>query len=233
MVQGAAMAQWQLSLLGNWTLRRDGAQVQVSHREQRVIAALALRGRSPRAALADLLWPDSPRALALESLRVSLWSITHGLPGLLAGTRDPLELDAAVRVDVRDVETAAANGHAPAGLQSLILEAPTELLQGWYDEWVLPERDRMDQLRVHALENVAEGFLRARSYDRAVEAASRAAALDPFRENPHRLIIQAHLLAGNRASATQSYRRFSAKITRELGVAPSAELTELMRRLGS
>jgi DNA-binding SARP family transcriptional activator len=89
----------------------------------------------------------------------------------------------------------------------------------------------MDQLRVRALEHVAELFLREQAYDRAVEAASRAAELDPFRENAHRLIIQAHLLAGNRASAAQSYRRFSAKVTRELGVGPSAELTDLIRRL--
>jgi DNA-binding SARP family transcriptional activator len=226
------MAQWKLSLLGNWNLRLDGTDIGVSHREQRVIAALALRGRSPRSALAELLWPDSTRPLALESLRVSLWSITHNLPDLLAGTRDPLELQDGVRVDVHDVEACAANNHGSPAQRALVLEAPTELLQGWYDEWILPERDRMDQLRVRALEHVAEQFLREQAYDRAVEAASRAAALDPFRENAHRLIIQAHLMAGNRASAAQSYRRFSAQVTRELGVGPSAELTDLIRRLG-
>ncbi|MFD1211262.1 BTAD domain-containing putative transcriptional regulator [Arthrobacter sp. GCM10027362] len=227
------MAHWQLSLFGNWRLQRNGEEVTVSHREQRVIAALALYGRSPRAFLADLLWPDSSRSLALESLRVSLWSIMHNLPNLLAGTRDPLELSGSVRVDVHEVEACAAGLNASADHTSVVLEAPVELLQGWYDDWVFPQRDRMDQLRVHALERAAEQFLREQAYDRAVEAASVAASLDPFRENAHRLIIQAHLLAGNRASAAQSYRRFSAKVTRELGVEPSAELTELIRRLGT
>ncbi|MCG2622369.1 transcriptional regulator [Arthrobacter sp. I2-34] len=219
--------------MGNWNLRRDGRHTGVSHREQRVIAALALRGRTPRAALAELLWPDSTRPLALESLRVSVWAITHKLPGLLAGTRDPLELAAGVHVDVHDVESCAADHGGSAAQQALVLEAPIELLQGWYDDWVLPERDRVDQLRIRAMEQVAELFLREQAYDRAIEAASRAAALDPFRENAHRLIIQAHLLAGNRASAAQSYRRFSAKVSRELGVGPSPELTDLIRRLGS
>lgn len=227
------MAQWKLSLFGNWRLQHDGTDVAVSHREQRVIAALALHGRSPRAFLADLLWPDSTRSLALESLRVSLWSITHNLAGLLAESRDPLELAGHVQVDVHIVEACAADRNGSRAERTVVLQAPAQLLPGWYDDWVSPQRDRVAQLRVRALEKLAEQFLREQAYDRAVEAASLAAALDPFRENAHRLIIQAHLLAGNRASAAQSYRRFSAKMTRELGVGPSAELTELMRRLGS
>jgi len=226
------MAQWKLGLLGNWNLRRDGIETSVSRREQRVIAALALRGRSQRSALAELLWPDSTRALALESLRVSLWSITHHLPDLLAAGRELLELQAGVQVDVHEVEACAASRHSSPAQRALVLEAPAELLQGWYDEWVLPERDRMDQLRVRALEHIAEQCLRENAYDQAIDAASRAAALDPFRENAHRLIIQAHLMAGNRASAAQSYRRFCDQVARELGVGPSAELTELIRRLG-
>lgn len=227
------MGQWQLGLFGNWRLQRDGEEVPVSHREQRLIAALALHGRSPRAFLADLLWPDSTRSLALESLRVSLWSIVHNLPGLLAGTRDPLELGSTVEVDVHEVEAWAAGCEGSQGYKALVLQAPAELLPGWHDDWVFAQRDRVGQLRVRALEMVAEQFLREEAYDRAVEAASLAAALDPFRENAHRLIIHAHLLAGNRASAAQSYRQFSAKVTRELGVGPSAELTELIRRLGT
>ncbi|MEC5182457.1 DNA-binding SARP family transcriptional activator, partial [Arthrobacter sp. CG_A4] len=73
----------QVDLLGSWQLRRDTGLVHVAARQQRLIAALAIRGPSLRSYLVGLLWPEYPETRALESLRVSVHLISRQLPGLV------------------------------------------------------------------------------------------------------------------------------------------------------
>ena len=83
---------------------------------------------------------------------------------------DPLEasdgslwLRPEVAVDVRefaDTATAVLDGVAAASrrrtLHALIGQ---DLLMGWYDDWVLLERERLRELRLHALEALSAQLL--------------------------------------------------------------------------
>jgi DNA-binding SARP family transcriptional activator len=84
----------------SWQLRRDGAVVHVAVRQQRLIAALAVRGPSLRNYLAGMLWPEYPDAKALESLRVAVHLMTRQVPGLLVKDGALLTLDKRVAVDL-------------------------------------------------------------------------------------------------------------------------------------
>ena len=123
----------------------------------------------------------------------------------------------------------SAAGHLRDGLRSVperLCEG--ELLPGWYDDWLLLERERVRQLRLHALEAVAGVLADEGAYALAVEAALAAVRADPLRESAHRVLIAVHLREGNRSEAVRSYWTCRDLLARELGVGPSARLDELV-----
>lgn len=97
-----------------------------------------------------------------------------------------------------------------------------ELLPGWYDEWVIFERERIRQRMLHALEVLSRTLLRAGRYGEAIDAAMDAVAVEPLRESAHRVLAEAHLAEGNFVEARRAYVRYRDIARRELGVEPSA-----------
>ncbi len=136
-----------LDLLGSWRLRRDGVVVHVATRQQRLIAALAIKGPRLRSYLVGLLWPEYPDSKALESLRVSVHLTSRQVPGLIVNEGRLLSLSDQVEVDLDRVrEHARVLGQAgiEAGTASLLDELrDAQLLPGWYEDWVVFEQSRL------------------------------------------------------------------------------------------
>lgn len=227
----SATPGWDLRVLGYWQLRFDGLPVEVGARQQRLLAALALLHTQPRHVLAALLWPNSPERQSAGNLRASVFRISHELPRLLSAT-DPLQLDAAARVDLREVREliteitlTGTRSVLPASID-LLQEA--NLLPGWYEEWVIDQQDHLLNQRVDALETVARSYLATGSFGRALGAARAAAVVDPLRESAQHLLVRCHLAEDNYASAVQVYRSYRALLRRELGIAPSPHFAELL-----
>jgi DNA-binding SARP family transcriptional activator len=149
-----------------------------------------------------------------------------------------LSLCADVAVDVREQVTlarrlldrslswpdGALGSHTAAKLSA-------DLLRDWYDEWLLLERDRWNQLRLHALEALAEHLLAAGEYSQAVEAALAAVWAEPLRESAHRILVRVHAAEGNLSEAVGQYRRYRQLLHRELSTPPTAQMEELIRAL--
>jgi DNA-binding SARP family transcriptional activator len=106
-----------------------------------------------------------------------------------------------------------------------------DLLPGWYDDWVLLERERLRQLRMHALEAVARRLGEAGRYGDALQAAYAAMRAEPLRESAHRIVIRLHLAEGNVCEARRAYEQFRVLLADELGVQPSEQMARLVRRL--
>jgi DNA-binding SARP family transcriptional activator len=203
----------------------------VGRRQQRLIAALALRGPASRRVLAGLLWPESSEDQSADSVRVSVFRITHDLPRLLADGRDPLALNPDGEVDVdavnRMIDEIERPGTAPVvGAAELLRTA--ELLPGWYDDWVLYERERLQQRRMAALEILATRFLTQGSLFYALDAARLAISIEPLRESAQLILVRALMAAEDNASALVAYRDFSDRLADELGVAPSPQFAEIL-----
>ncbi|MBG6213784.1 MAG: bacterial transcriptional activator domain-containing protein [Cryobacterium sp.] len=227
----SAPTGWNLRVLGYWQLRYDGVPVEVGARQQRLLAALALLHTQPRHVLAALLWPDSPERQSAGNLRASVFRISHELPRLLSAT-DPLQLDAAVRVDlheVRDLITEITlTGGRTVPPESIDLLQEANLLPGWYEEWVIEQQDHLLNQRVDVLDALSRSYLAAGSFSRALGAARAGAVIDPLRESTQHLLVRCHLAENNYASAVQVYRNFRAHLGRELGLEPSAHFAELL-----
>jgi DNA-binding SARP family transcriptional activator len=106
-----------------------------------------------------------------------------------------------------------------------------ELLPDWFDEWLPVERERWNQLRLHALEALAERLLAVRKYSQAVEAALAAVWVEPLRESAHRLLIRVHAAEGNPSEALSQYQRYRQLLHRELHVLPTDQMESLIRVL--
>jgi DNA-binding SARP family transcriptional activator len=137
-----------------------------------------------------------------------------------------------VTVDAHDlVETArrVLAGDPDAGRAGFgLLVDAGELLPGWEDEWVYGERERLRQLRLHALEALAYQMSERREFGLAVEAALAAVRAEPLRETAQRALIRVHLREGNLVEARRQYDECARLFAREIGVTPTRETTELV-----
>jgi DNA-binding SARP family transcriptional activator len=110
--------------------------------------------------------------------------------------------------------------------------AELELLPGWYDDWVLAVRERMQLRLLHALEALSRLLRSAGRTAAAVEAMHVAVLAEPLRESGQLALIEAHQAAGDWIAAQRQYDAFRSILRREVGVEPSAELTAAARATG-
>jgi DNA-binding SARP family transcriptional activator len=226
----------QLSLLGGFELRWAGRAVPVARSGQRLLALLALHARPlERLWVAGTLWLDQPEERAGASLRSALWRLPR--PGGAAMVdASPTHLRLADDVDVDLTELAATAGRLEApGPDGDPHPAPallaSDLLPDWYEDWVVLERERFRQLRLHALEALCQRLTGAGRYGQAVQAGLAAVAGEPLRESAHRTLIQAHLAEGNPGEALRQYRLYTRLLADELAIEPSAAIRAMVAPL--
>jgi DNA-binding SARP family transcriptional activator len=227
---------FRLEVLGGFELFVDERPVQLPLSTQRVIAFLALhRRRVQRVYVASHLWPDTTEERAHASLRTALWRLR--LRGLGVVTTTPTQLAFAPSIDV-DVHDAAARARrlvhrtAPADPQDLPRLCDVgDVLADWYDEWVLIERERFHQLRLHALESLCEQCARDGRFGEATEAGLAAVASEPLRESAHRAVIASYLAEDNAADAVRQYALYRGLVKDRLGIEPSPRMQELVQDL--
>jgi len=221
-----------VGLISEFQLMVGGVDVSVPHSVQRVIAFLAMAGRPvARSRIAGELWLDVPDGRAFGNLRSALWRLQR-VPGqIVRRVDDRLTLDGEVEVDLDDMvrlTDALARPGDPLALARLPeLIAARDVLPHWGDEWIIVERERFRELRLHALERAGEALLEAGDHTLAVQAAMAAVEAEPFRDSAQRLLVRVHLGEGNAAAAVRVYRAFRDLLDAELGIQPS----ESMRRL--
>jgi len=155
---------------------------------------------------------------------------------VLEVTSTHVSLASAVAVDTRELEAYAERVYGP-GVQEAAkwLEQVDDLLPDWYDDWVLQERERLREVRLLALEAASYELIDAGLHSEGALAARAVIGVDPLRESAYRLLIRAHLDAGNAAEALRQFGLFRAQLSETLGLEPSAQMHELLRsaRLGS
>jgi DNA-binding SARP family transcriptional activator len=229
-------------LFDGFRLEVDGTWIHPAASGQRLLAFLTLLGPAVRAVVAGTLWAEVPENRALGSLRTTIWRINHAVPGLVTVERGRLAVADFVSVDVAEFIGAAAarfRGNGGTGLSSPAhspLHSPSpelrlrELLPGWYEDWVVFERERLRQLRLHDLEAEAARLCARGEYGVALETALEAVRNEPLRESAHRAVILIHLTEGNFAEALQEYERFRKLLADQVGVEPSVELSCLVLR---
>jgi DNA-binding SARP family transcriptional activator len=224
-----------VTLLGGFALLCGTRAPIPSLNSQRLIAYLALHDRpQSRSHVAGTLWPESTEDRSHASLRSALWRLNGTEPGLVRSAGGALVLNHSIEVDASRMASTARmvmGGFFDSRRVGEIKELfAHDLLPEWDDEWVVVDRERLRQLRLHALESLAEQCTRAHRFGDAIEACLLAIGSEPLRESAHRTLIEAHLAEGNRASAMQHFELYETLLQAELGLEPSAEVRGLVTR---
>jgi DNA-binding SARP family transcriptional activator len=221
-----------LCLFGGFSLRWDDAGLVLPLQVQRLVALVAVRRSVRREEASGTLWPEAPRARAAARLRSVLWRLGRSGQGVVASSNGQLQLADDVDLDLSNwLEVALRildRPEAVAGVDLATVRARGELLPGWYDDWLLLERERIRQLQLHVLEAVAEHRLGTGSYAGALEFALRALGMDETRESAHRLVIRIHLAEGNTGEARRQVAHCERVLSEELGVRPTRQLLDLL-----
>jgi DNA-binding SARP family transcriptional activator len=225
----------QVALLRSFELRHLSEPVHLPPAAQRLVALLAIqRCALRRVFVAGTLWTDYSETAANASLRTALWRLRQLPCGLVDAT--PTHLSLATRVEV-DLHRAREIAHR---LRDLVddwheddvetIVRAGELLPDWYDDWVVIERERFRQARLHALEALCHALARRGRYESAIDAGLAAVAGEPLRESAHRAVILVHLAEGNRGEALRQYEFCRRLLKEQLGLEPSIELERLRAR---
>ncbi|GAA0959968.1 AfsR/SARP family transcriptional regulator [Actinocorallia libanotica] len=224
----------------------DGAGAEISLRGRRhreVLARLvAARGRVvPVDLLAADLWEDPPPG-AVGAIRTFVGALRRALepgrpprtpPRLIVTVGPGYALRAgADAVDAWRFERAAESGEAPERLLP-VLDSALSLWRGpAYAEfaeapWAQPERARLTELRLHAVERRAQALLDLGRAAEAVPDLDAHAHAHPWREEAWRLLALALYRAGRQADALAVLREARTALAERLGLDPGSGLREL------
>ena len=230
-------------LLGSVGVRVDGEVTEVlrSARARSLLAYLVLHAdvAHDRGRLAFAFWPDSSEGQARTNLRNLLHTLRQAHPLIDASLQAtattlrwmPMQ---PTTVDVVDfVEAAhAAMSADPDDADELIARCRAasrlyggELLPGDHDEWILARRDALREQYRDVLRSLATALIDSGQARDATSVTSELVRADPLDEPAHRLRIEAHHAAGDRAGAVRAYHECVATLDRELGVEPSPATT--------
>ncbi|MEW2330077.1 BTAD domain-containing putative transcriptional regulator [Micromonospora chersina] len=223
-----------LRLLGDVRVSHGTRWYEVPEGSKRLLVYVALhRRRLDRGHAAATLWPDAPDSRAAGNLRSALWRLNQARVGLIGVDRHHLAFRPGVLVDI-DLVTAWAGrliAGRPAGADLTAL--PTggilfDLLPGWYDDWVLTERERVRQRVLHGMEAMSRHLVTTGRCAEAVEVALTAAGAEPLRESAQRVLLEAHLAEGNWVEGRRGLDTYRRLLARELDMEPDPRLAELL-----
>ena len=213
----------------------SGVRLRVPEGSKRLLVFVALHaGEVDRRHAAGVLWPIGDDERASGNLRSALWRLNRADIDVLISDRRSLAMRPDVIIDLKVVNDWAARlihgvptpedlAAAPDSVDSL------ELLPGWYDDWVLMERERTRQQVLHALEASCRVHREAGRCAQAVEAAILAINADPLRESAQLELLESHLAEGNWNEGQRCFASYRAVLRREIGVEPGAEFQRLLR----
>jgi WD40 repeat protein/DNA-binding SARP family transcriptional activator len=231
----------ELRVLGQFEVRvNDAVAVLASRPAQSLLAYLALSaGRAHRREkLAGLFWPDADEDNARANLRHGLWRIRKTIeaqrtgPGYLVSDELAVAFDAGADYWL-DADVLVAGGDAVHALQDSLDVYRGELLPGFYDDWVSPERERLAAVFQRKMQRLLDRLTDDRRWTDVLEWANRWVAVGHAPEPAYRALMHAHSELGNRSGVAMAYQHCRTALFHDLGVEPSPQTQRLFARLAA
>lgn len=214
-------------LLGGFRVFKSGMPLPVpaGGKVEQVLGHLAMHPRNglSREELIERVWPATDVALAGQSLNtLSHWlkrrlgdALSGDAPVICRSGRCSLNTDASLKVDFLEfdatVELAARQtiaGDDEGAIRSY--DAAFALYAG--DLWVgsdvrqLLERERLRAAYLTCRARLGDHYFESARYDLSIHQAYELLAVDPFREDAHRMAMRCCVRSGQRAQAMRLYQ---------------------------
>jgi DNA-binding SARP family transcriptional activator len=249
------MTTLRISLFGNIRISHEGwaSELKITRNVKSLLAFLLLnRNRiHPREILANLFWCDYCDERARNCLSTTLWRLRRVLEpeGIAKGTylkstpngeigfnsESDHWLDVAVfeeqlfKITKKKIE--AMGPDDVCQLESTLKLWVGELLEGFYDDWALRERERLRVQYLKGIEHLMDYYGYHQNFESAITWGLEILALDPLREEIHRKVMRLYGESGQRTKAIQHFGQCSQILSDELGVEPMEETRALYHRI--
>lgn len=224
-------------LLGPPQVYLDLAPVKLARRKSRALLYYLAAHSQPvqREALWSVFWPDSPRPVAQQTLRTTLYGLRQVLGEALVANGEALALDPEVQVDARLFsKTFVVPAPGIAALEAAIDLYRGEFLEGFglpdaqeFEDWMTVEREHFRRLAVRTLTALSAAYEAQQDYPAALASLERGLAFNPLQEDLQREAIRMAFLAGDRPGAILRYDELRKLLDEEMGVPPMAETRAL------
>lgn len=213
-----------------------------------LFARLALFAHRPhsRKDMIQAVWPDVHPDEGRQRLRQAICSLKQRLSDLppphtsdsLFSDREYLSLHTdLISTDVGEFEAllqSSKSSEETQKIQSLskaisLYKGP--LLQGFDEEWVNLERERLEQICMSAILELIDLYRKQNNLTEALKYAFRAVELDPLYETAQFALIRLLADSGNSKSARRQYRRYSRRLRENMQLSPSQDLRKFVSSL--
>lgn len=248
------MSALHIHLFGKFSVECDDRAVNSfnANKVQELFSYLLVYRNRPhsRESLAGLLWGESDTDKSKKYLRQTLWHLQTALESqCLSGAKIlniehdwvELRLNDATWLDVDVCERAFALVQKCSGRElepetAGILHAAVEsykgdLLEGWYKDWCLYERERLQNTYLMILDKLLVYCTAQSHYSAGQHYGSLILRCDRAHERTHRRLMLLHYEAGDRTGALRQYERCTAALDEELGVAPDKSTVALYQKI--
>src|SRR6185503_6418576 len=217
-----------IRLLGKFEILSGGKPVAITSRPaQSLFAYLILNAGTAyrREKLAGMLWPDSLEETARDNLRHALWRGRKALPSKPTAEyllTDDLSIafnaSAEFWLDTAELEKLNESTSADE-LIAVLSEYQGELLPGFYDEWVVLEREHLYSIFEHHMARLMSLLQGEKRWLDILGWAERWISLGQKPEPAYRALMSAHAAKGDMSKVAATYERCLRSL-KEFGVEP-------------
>jgi DNA-binding SARP family transcriptional activator len=250
------MSHLRFHLFGKFSAQRDALSLKSldATKEQELLSYLLIhRDRPhPRETLATLLWGDTSTKKSKTYLRQALWHLHASLEenkrapaSVLVVEHDwvRLNLRSDLWLDVAVFERAFTRAQGIPGklldstcakvLKDAVGLYRGDLLDGWYHDWCLFERERLQNMYLSMLDKLMIYCEACSEYEIGMGYGVTILRYDHARERTHRQLMHLRYMAGDRTGALRQYERCVAALDEELGVKPERRTVALCRQISA
>ncbi len=231
-----------LHLLGQFKLETQERLLELPSRPaQSLLAYLALNAgvTQRREKLASLLWPETSESNARSYLRQALWRIRKALDNASLNPDDYLQIsDISITFNAQsdywlDAELLLKQevGHSVEELIETMRLYWGELLPGFYDEWVVSERERVQTKYQQNMNSLLDRLIQEKQWEAALKWGEEWIRLGYSPEPAYRALMRAHAGMGDQSMVSATYRRCVEALERELDIEPSPETKRLYEQI--
>ena len=204
-----------------------------------------------REVLAALFWGERPQEKARGSFNTALWKLKKALepdgipPGTYLKITHPGEIgfnkESPHWLDIEVFEE-RINGILAypyktveeihlADLEKVLKLYKGDLLEGFYEDWALQERERLRTMYLKSLIYLLHYYKSHGLCEKAITYGQQILILNPLREEIHRELMKLYLENGQRALAVRQYEICRSTLAKELGIAPMYDTEYLYNQI--
>ena len=248
------MSGLRATLFGKFRMQRGKLKIEgIEARKVQELLSYLLIYRNhpqPRELLSEILWGDHFSRNSRKYLRQTLWRLQSALKmsgasvGLdLCIDNDWIQIDTSDNfwLDIAEFErvfnlvkgkkAGELGTHEFRLLEYAVDLYQGDLLEGWYQDWCIFERERLQTMHLMLLDKLVQLCELHQKYEIGLAYGIELLRHDHAYERTHRQLMRLYVMIGNRTQALHQYERCVLALRDELGVEPSERTKQLYEEI--